>query len=141
MDLSDGQWRDFRANLPLLLGLMVASSLLSRALCRPESVLDRAARRFFGPGVPSASLFHALLGVGVLAVQHGQQALAPLACILAAYLLALATSSNSSSSHTPSLRSRLRVPLSWFLAIAVLLVKESYRLRRLAPEIFYQVGI
>jgi hypothetical protein len=131
---------------------MVVSSLLSRALCRPESILDRTARRLFGSGVPPASLFHALLGSGVLAVQHGPQALAPLACILAAYLLAVTTRTSHDAPRADpdegsrygsaiSLRARLRVPLSWVLAIAVLLVKESYRLRLIAPEIFYQVGI
>lgn len=161
IDLSDGQWRDFRANLPLLLALMAVSSVLCRVLCRPESVLDRTARRLFGQSVPSASLFHALLGLGVLVVQHGQQALAPLALIALAYLLAIATraggggketgvnhsTSISSSNHnnnssitSASLGSRLRVPITWLLAVAVLLLKESYRLRNLAPQLFYEVS-
>lgn len=113
VDVSDGQWREFRSSLPLLIGTMLAIRL-TKGLS--TVIVERTCGKTFVPHWHS--LFRAAVGLIVLVVQHGLQSLIVLT--LAAVALFM----------TKALHKYRFFPyLLWFYGIAILVFKEAYRLR------------
>lgn len=118
IDMADGQWRDFRGSLILLvcalLGCRVVLSVLEHyfgSFADQHSLIKKG-------GIPGRSAFHLLFGCVLLFVQHKWQAIITLSILTISYLLGRLTR-----------RTAARLPLSWGFALLVLFIKESYRLK------------
>ena len=112
VDLSDGQWREFRSSLPLLIAAAIGGVVLHKLVL----YLSRAYGDFQG-SYRFRTLFHAVFGVLVVMVQHGYQSLIVLTLIALAYTVAKLLGSYQNA--------------YWGIgafAIIVLLLKESYRI-------------
>jgi len=140
VDLADGQWRELRGSMGLLWLCLLACGAVHFGLVHlfhpsaegggvgGKNASEASAKRSNGLEGPMDATylvlqraFRLLFGVGVLVVQHGYHACIVLGLAAIAFALVRATRGTA-----------LCVPVVWCYAIAVLLFKESYRLRRYA---------
>jgi hypothetical protein len=119
VDLADGQWREFRASLPLLWAAVGGSFVLSRLYAA------YAARA--GKGGQGRVVLDLAFGLSLLLLQHGRHALIVLGLLALSYAVGLLTKDT-----------RYRVGAAWGMGIFTILLKESYRIRRIYPEFYYQ---
>jgi D-alanyl-lipoteichoic acid acyltransferase DltB (MBOAT superfamily) len=113
IDLADGQWREFRNSLPILIGACLLT-------CAASSLLRLALRKWKANARQRAELLLRLaVGVVVLTVQHGYHSVIIISIALMGYLVTTV----KAGGWEPA--------LTWLYAIAVLLFKESYRVKHL----------
>lgn len=113
VDLADGQWREFRNSLHLLVGACILTSVVSYLLrIFTRSWSSRAQQQ-------ANVILRLLIGLIVLAVQHGYHS-----CIIVGLaVLGYAVAKVKFGGWEPV--------VIWSYGISVLLFKESYRLRHL----------
>ncbi len=117
-DSADGQWREFRNSISLLLLGAVASTLGRFLFVSITNRMRLKPGKAFG--VPAGSFYRLIVGFVVVYVLHRQQSVIIAFILVSSYLLGRLTRGT-----------RARIPLTWVFGIAVLLLKESYRLRYL----------
>ena len=139
VDLADGQWRELRGSMWLLWICLLAcagvhfglyyvfhhrnnkTSPVDDMVVKPGHIVRSNGKE--GPlhehYLTTQALFRLIFGLGVLVVQHGYHAMLVLFLATMAFLLVNVTRGT-----------RYCVPMIWSFAIALLIFKESYRLRR-----------
>jgi D-alanyl-lipoteichoic acid acyltransferase DltB (MBOAT superfamily) len=110
IDLSDGQWRDFRNSLPLLIGIAVGTSILDR-ICYYLKI--------------NVCYSRCVIGMVALFIQHKYHSLIILTLVLLAYAITITVKSPRTS-----------IALTWILGVFILFFKESYLLMRYYPQHF-----
>ena len=116
IDLSDGQYRDFRSSVPLI----VITSLLSVGL---QSFLSWILRHFNvkdSQKQRAIVAYHVAFGITFLFIQHKYHMIVVLLICLMTYVLLLL-----------SVATQYPLSLMWIYAIFVMLFKECYRLKLL----------
>ena len=117
IDLADGQWREFRHSLGLL---MVTAAGTSFVVYVARNVLSKQLKFKHTEVVILISGLRIIIGVVILFVQHGYHALIVISIASAGYLLARLTYKQKS-----------HFVVSWMFAVFVLLFKESYRIKHM----------
>lgn len=123
VDLSDGQWREFRESLPLLIGTAILGVFL-HFLFRKLKEKTEAGNVF------KSTHFHFLFGSIVLFVQHGWHCGVVFLIACGAYLLTI------SFRH---IRKNSFLIIVYVYALMVILLKESYRVQHRPHFEFLQV--
>lgn len=122
VDMSDGQWREFRNSLPLLIGTAVLGVVLHAMFRR-----WRENTKSFSL---SSTHFHLVLGAVILFVQHGWHTVIVFSLIIGAFLV---------TKVTRHFRGAYFLVVVYLYAIAVLLLKESYRVQHFPQWHFLRV--
>lgn len=127
VDESDGQWHHIRDNLQVLWGC-VAISAIGRAilsasyLSSPLKSDDAAATKRLAV---TTQYFRVILGLGFVFVLHGKHVFIVIGICASVYFLSTISSIQRNSS--------LGTVFNWAAAIAILLLKESYRMQNRFP--------
>lgn len=111
VDVADGQWREFRNTLPLLLISAMAITLCHYGL--------RRVHRSHILSIFQTQHFHLVSSIIVLFVQHGWHAFVVIAIICLFYILSKLTHG-----------SKFSILAVWMFALSLIALKESYRLLR-----------
>lgn len=130
VDLADGQWREFRASLPLL-SLAVGGSFIISQLYNLYTNANK--RTTQGGNCSSINSSGSMYGVGrvhidlvyglcLLFLQHGLHSFIVLGLLLLSYIVGILTRG-----------SRYRIGAAWAVGIFTILLKESYRVKRNFP--------
>lgn len=117
VDLADGQWREFRSSLWLLMLTAVGTSLL---VIMARNILSKQLRYEHQTVVRSISVIRVVIGVIILFVQHGYHAFIVIAIASVGYMLARL-----------SYKGKIHFATTWLFAIIILLFKESYRVKHM----------
>lgn len=118
VDLADGQWRDFRQSLVLLMLTAFGTSFATYLVRWFVANLYPGNRKLL---VWCTSTLRALVGVIILFVQHGYHGVVVLIIALVGFQITRLTRNH-----------KLQFGLTWAYAIFILLFKESYRLKHLS---------
>lgn len=121
VDLSDGQWREFRDSLPLLCGVALLGLVLHALFHRVGSIFAVTLKK---------THFHLLFGCIVIFVQHGYHSGVVILILSCAFFLA-------KSFRYISTKYFLGVVYSY--AILIILLKESYRVQHFPQFGFLRV--
>jgi len=114
VDLADTQWRELRSSMTLLWATMI---VISVSHYRLRGLWSKDAEG----GATASAWFRLIVGLGFLFVQHGRQSIVVLIICYIGYRIAKWQREAKTSSGL----------VSWLYALAVLLFKESYRLKHL----------
>eukprot|EP01032_Pedospumella_encystans_P021087 gene21087-23929_t len=117
IDLADGQWREFRSSLWLLLLTASGTSLL---VIVARNILTKQLKCDDQVVVRSISAIRIVIGVIILFVQHGYHAFIVIAIAAIGYVLARL-----------SYKGNAHFVTTWLYAIIILLFKESYRIKHM----------
>lgn len=123
VDLSDGQWREFRESLPLLIGTAILGVML-------HSLFRRLKENSTASSVFKSTHFHLLFGSIVLVVQHGWHSSVIFLIAGGAYLL------TKTFRH---MRETYFLAIVYLYGFLIILLKESYRLQHKPQFEFLQV--
>ena len=115
VDLSDGQWREFRASLPLLTLAMFGSFALGKMY---SMYLNATGKKDRGGRVYMDLIY----GLTLVLLQHGRHAIIVFVLLAVSYVVGQLTKGT-----------RVRVGAAWGLGIFTIALKESYRLKRYYP--------
>lgn len=113
MDLSDGQYRDFRNNLKLMTILMILTIIINRFVAFIMSSIHTKDDQYY---VFSSIYPRLMIGCIAVLVQHSFHSIIILSIVLVGYKL-----SKLQSDSTFSLM------LIWLFGVSILFLKESYR--------------
>eukprot|EP01038_Epipyxis_sp_PR26KG_P010182 gene10182-13699_t len=109
IDLSDGQWKEFRQSLGFLIATMIIVSLLNAIVQKLLDAIDiNATNKIF-----VKQLIRIVVGIIALLIQHGYQSGIILFLCILGYFIA---------------QSKVK-SFVWLYGIAILLFKESYRVQ------------
>lgn len=120
VDLTDGQWREFRSSLPLLSLAMFGSFALGRIY---NMYLNATGKKDRGGRVYVDLLY----GVALVLLQHGRHSLIVFVLLALSYLVGKLTKGT-----------RARVGVAWAFGIFTIALKESYRVKRTYPVSLYR---
>lgn len=123
VDLSDGQWREFRESLPLLICTAILGVILHALFRRLKGCTKDAAAY-------KSTHFHLLFGSIVIFVQHGWHSIVVFLIVCGAYLLA---------KTFRCLRGSYFLVMVYFYGVGIILLKESYRVQHRPQFEFLQV--
>ena len=118
-DLADGQWRQFRSNLSLMLYTMVGTTLLHSLLLKFVDYyigLDKNQADREDIKKQLSTIFRLIVALVALGIQHGRHSLLVLLISIVGYLIAKSVSKYNSK-------------IIWMYGIFILLFKELYRLQ------------
>jgi protein-cysteine N-palmitoyltransferase HHAT len=123
VDLSDGQWREFRESLPLLFGTAILGVFL-------HSLFRRLKENTTTKSLFKSTHFHFIFGSVVIFVQHGWHSCIVFLIVSGAYLLTKALR---------HIKGTYFLVITFVYAMSIILLKESYRVQHRPQLEFLQI--